>query len=243
MANLIQPNLKLQRAKEHLDSLHAELRAYVESNPGKITEEEDLERKEFIVKFTLATPPMVLAMIVGDFVACLRSALDYLVWQLALLSTDNPGREICFPVCEKDSLDTQIRITKSTFQIPDEAISIVKSLQPYQRGDDYKSARLWVLNKLWNIDKHRHITMHSSFLEIQLPPGVMKPTSAEVIDDCGIMRFPLAAKGKVRIPAKAPIGVLFGDEREGVQIDVKGLGEVYEFVCFDVFPRFEKFFS
>src|SRR5580658_4055833 len=160
MASNLDPHLKLSRAKLHLDALDQEVRLFKQSEPHRITTEEDEDGGWYIVKIEhLKDISLGVALIAGDFISCLRSSLDHLAWQLATLPTDSPSRDISFPICEKDSLDTQIRIVKATYGIPDAAVAIMKQFQPYNGGDAYKSTHLWRLNKLWNIDKHRHILL------------------------------------------------------------------------------------
>ena len=43
--------------------------------------------------------------------------------------------------------------------MPDAAISAIRELQPYNLTD-FRISHLWKLNKLWNIDKHRHVLPH-----------------------------------------------------------------------------------
>ena len=38
-------------------------------------------------------------MIVGDFLANVRSSLDYLIWELALAAKNNPTDKNMFPIC------------------------------------------------------------------------------------------------------------------------------------------------
>jgi hypothetical protein len=166
-----------------------------------------------------------IALIMGDFIASLRSSLDHLAWQLALLGGGTPSRDICFPICEKDSLETQLKIARSTYGIPDTAIPIVKSLQPYKSEDAYKSTHLWRLNMLWNIDKHRHLMPHGvstgwlfRFSGLQNSPRI----EVEELNDGNIMRIPIPLKGNVEFnPDPSEIDVFFGDgvERTAARVN------------------------
>src|SRR5260370_4110498 len=136
-------NLRMARAKVHLDELNARVRLFIESKPYRITSHDDLKRQHYKIIIKMDDPPLEAALILGDFVHCLRSCLDNLVWQMAATviyaagdsDTQSPQRRICFPICKDNTLDSQLLITKSTFGIPEEAISIIKSLQPYHHGD------------------------------------------------------------------------------------------------------------
>jgi hypothetical protein len=169
MPSLVSPNLKVQRAKEHLDSLNRAIKAFRQSKPYRISTHDDLESRQWVIRMEMDEPPLLLGLIAGDFICCLRSSLDYLAWQLAGLTISAPSRNTSFPICGKDSAETRKFIDKATEEIPPEAAAVMKSFQPYHCGDDYKGTPLWRLNKLWNIDKHCHIPFHSAFVEIYFP--------------------------------------------------------------------------
>lgn len=242
MASLIQPGLKVHQAKKHLDALCTEVRKYCDSHPHHFSTEENLTSNEWIVTASITLPPVVISLIAGDFIACLRSSLDYLVWQLACLKVELPSRETCFPICEKNTLDAQLKITKSTFQIPDDAVSIIKSLQPYQQGDDYKTSHLWQLHKLWNIEKHRHLTSHSVIADLPLPDGIEVP-KWEWFSDKGVMRFPLSVKDKLPLNPCLPVQVIFEEKVEQISLTVEDFYTIYKHIDEVIFPQFVKFFS
>jgi hypothetical protein len=238
---LLNPNLKMSWAKKHLDSLEAIRKDFIDSNPQRISSHDDIASQEHIVTVTVLGSPPESGLVLGDAVSCMRSALDYLAWQLALLTTDKPSRDICFPVLEKNSLETQIQFTRQTYGISDEAIAIMKSLQPYHAGDAYKRHHLWRLNKLWNVVKHRHIGLHSSVVEILLPKGIV-PIETKLVDNHGVMRFPISVKPDMSLYPRLPVEIQFGDEREDVVTVLSDLDEIYKFIGTAVFPQFERFF-
>ena len=245
MPSLFDPNLKLQWAKKHLDLLGERISIFKKANKCVLSTYEDLENGWYVIRTTFPDDPaqFVIALTAGDFIVTLRSSLDHLIWQLALFGGDTPGRDTCFPVCEKESLDTQVRIIKSTYGIPDGAISVVKALQPYHSGDNYKSTHLWRLNQLWNIDKHRHIAHHGvlSGWQFKTPGG--HPVECIEVDNGCEMRIPLAFKDKVELnPNIGEVDFFFGDRSEGLSMDHAGLVEMYEFIAAKVFPAFASFF-
>lgn len=239
------PISKLLWANEHLKTLETMMTQFSESDPYRISTEENAEIGEYIVsiEWIKEFPPFA-GLVAGDFVCCLRSCLDQLAWQLALLTRPNPSTEICFPICEKDSLDTQLRIVRSTYGMPDAAISLVKSLQPYNAGDAYKSTHLWRLNRLWNIDKHRRIPIQGFFSEWVVKTEGAFPIRTEMLDNGNKMVFPLADKDKVEFnPDPKGAGVDIGDDSEGIRLTLTELREMYEFVAGEVIPRFVGFFT
>ena len=44
---------------------------------------------------------------------------------------------------------------KRVKDMPPDVVMIIRELQPYKRGADYRKHPLWQLNELGNIDKHR----------------------------------------------------------------------------------------
>lgn len=236
--------MKVERAKVHLDALGMRVREFIESKPYRITFKDNLERQECVLVIEMDDPPLDAALIAGDFISCLRSSLDHIVWQIAAQAgiAKFPFRTSAFPIFGENTLDTQIAIAKATFGLPDEVTALIKSLQPYHAGDRYKSHHLWMLNHLWNVDKHRHIPLHSGAIELLFAPESVKPIRAQIFDDRGEMAFPLSAKDNIKFnPRDAE--VQFGDQSEGIVLPYEGLVNIYEFVRNSIFPQFERFFS
>jgi hypothetical protein len=78
--------LKLDRASHHLDSLDAKVRDWRQRYPYDYILEIDRESDEELVKITLIEPlPAEFRLIIGDCLHNLRSALDNLVYELALV--------------------------------------------------------------------------------------------------------------------------------------------------------------
>ena len=91
--------LKTIRAKEHLDILDNEIQMFWNCKPLEYIPEDDHKRTEKSFRIEVSKePPLVWSVIVGDFAYNLRSALDHLVWQLALLNTNNPNQRTEFPI-------------------------------------------------------------------------------------------------------------------------------------------------
>jgi hypothetical protein len=235
--SLFEPFLKRQWAKKHLDSVNNAIGDFSQSHPYQVFGEEDVDSGEYRVK--IIHPPLTeafrIVLAASDFANCLRASLDYLAWQLALTGGGSPGRDCCFPIYSRDSVEVQNRITKATFGMPESAISIVKSLQPYNSGEGYQSTHLWRLSMLCNINKHRHV---SAFRP--LPPWQFKITGefaaqnieyiAEQIDNCTVIRLPLEAKDYVDFNSDRTVDIRFFDQREGLDIGYQDLIAMYDFV-------------
>jgi hypothetical protein len=244
MPTLRNPLLKMERAKFHLETLERFLGAWVDSKPYRFSQADDLERQEHVMTIELTDPPFEAALIAGDFICCLRSSLDYLAWQLAALTTRSPSKRVCFPIYSENTSDSQASITKSTVGIPVDAVALIKSFQPYQTND-YATAPLWILHNLWNIDKHRHIPLHSGYIDLHLGalPGAPKPVRLDTSDEHGTIVFPLTDKPDLSLCPPPTVEIQFGDSNEGIVVNTERLREIYEFVSQIVIPAFTDFFA
>lgn len=248
--SILTTHLKMGRAKKHLDVLGRAIRCY-RSHPEKVnrvSSYEDLEAGDFVIKTEALDEDTLLTfgLIAGDFIHNVRSSLDHLAWSLALKVNRKPPRRICFPIEKEDSLDAQINITKATHGIPEEAIAIMKSLQPYNSGNAYKSTHLWRLHALWNLDKHRSIASHSTVSDeiLRVPPDMAAVIKREAFDNGAIVRIPLALKHRImRFNPNPGVDVRFGDQEEGIIVSLQDFRDIYEFVSVEVVPRFTRFFS
>jgi antitoxin component of MazEF toxin-antitoxin module len=241
---------KVEWAKKHLDYLGEQVAALTNTGDNRITTYDDVEQGQYVIKIQHASTPTFFKLILttGDFVSCLRASLDHLAWQLALLTTPKPSGELTFPILEKNTVDAQVRLAKVTFGIPEPAIALMKSMQPYHAGDDYKSTHLWRLNKLWNIDKHRHLagfreipdTWEFNFSGIEKMESI--PLSTEQIGDQTVMRLPLSLKEQVHFNPDVKVEFEINDASEGIVLRYKDLIDMYEFVDKTMFPAFAGFF-
>jgi len=238
-------DLKLGRAKVHFDALSPEVSAFEKSKPYRITSKDDTENGTHVIKIEISTEvPDNIGLLAGDFISCLRASLDYLAWDLALITTTTPFKDTCFPI--RGIYDgkgaTERYISKVTQDIPSNAVTIIRNLQPYCSGSAYRLTHLWRLNKLWNIDKHRRIpiigSMSGEFLK--LPIG----TEAQVgeVDNCHTLTIPLSAKRYMRFDPNPSVRLNFGGDEEEVAVTVDDLLSMYEFVSQNVMPRFARLF-
>lgn len=236
---------KVNRAKVHLDALSQAIETWREAQANCLFFQDDVEAGEHIIEFRPPDTPYVeMALIAGDFVCCLRAALDHLAWQLAASVKPGiaPSKRIAFPIIGENTLDSQIAFTKMTFGIPEGAVVTIRSLQPYHGGDAYKNKFLWILHTLWNIDKHRRIPMHSLITQIDFHIHSAMPIRVDKFDDYVKMVFNLASKANIKFKPMPKPQVFFGDDEEGVQVTIDQLRAIYEAVSDEIIPAFTRFF-
>jgi hypothetical protein len=149
---------KVFRSETHFGELQTEIEQYFDTNPGKVVREEGGNPNEFIGTFHPGGPiPGRVPIIIGDCLQNLRSALDYLVWELVLTAKNEPGRHNMFPICSTlEAFENQLGKNRLKGVTPD-AIAEIRNLQPYHHGRDFDKTKLWVLDDLCNINKHRRV--------------------------------------------------------------------------------------
>jgi hypothetical protein len=242
MPGLADPYLKTARAKEHLSEIQDRLHAFLDSKPITITHEDDLENQRHLVRLNVKDIPEKIALVVGDFLYCLRSSLDQLLWALAHTTKPYP-RNTQFPILEERD---DKRINEWTRGVPEAAVAIIKSLQPYTGQDPTAvgSHLLWRLNLMCNIDKHRRVPTDKNVTITQFPDLPRQHLGLIDYDhDAGIISVPIFLKSSMRSAPTASLNVIFGDSHEGIECDIKGLEAIYEFVADAVLPKFLPFFG
>ena len=98
--------MKLDRGYQHLDELKAAVSAF--RNDGyTVNRHDDLTNSLHHVEIEQKITPDSIGILAGEFACCLRSSLDHLAWQLALLTTDAPNDATSFPIYERLESDKQ----------------------------------------------------------------------------------------------------------------------------------------
>jgi hypothetical protein len=183
-------NWKLKGASENLKSLKAEITAFVESDPYRVSVKFEPEPGCHVMRLhIIEEPDPQLGVRVGELVHNLRSALDHIAWQLACLKNSEKvsakrRRDIYFPVCHTVE---QFESFPMLDLIGEPAQAILREFQPYQRGDRPRDHWLAGLNRLWNRDKHRlvHVALttadvgQTAFAAALLSPEDDSPLSYE----------------------------------------------------------------
>jgi hypothetical protein len=243
---LAHTQMKLGWAYKRLDELKGEV-AKFRKDAYTETRKDNAERDRHYVCIEQKATPDAVGMLIGEFAYCLRSSLDNLAWQLALLTTDNPGRTTAFPVESMLPLPTNKSYIDKIADIPATALTIIESLQPYKATPSFQDHPLWKLNRLCNIDKHRAVAVGHIAFSI----GIFNVSQAwwdgSTFQHAVIVSVPLSEKDKLQLNVDVP-GIVFGepiDRTDGtsdLEIDLDGLTAIYNFTRQDVVPRFSGLF-
>lgn len=151
-ASLDGPRSKVDRAKEHIGDLESTIERFFESDPYKISIKDNPQsgKREWVVT-EVADLPTSLALITGDAVHNLKSALDHLIWQLVIANGGKPDEmRTEFPIWGSEA-KFEAGKPGNAKGISEGALKVLYGLKPYKGGN----AALWLLSRLDIIDKHR----------------------------------------------------------------------------------------
>ncbi|MFC7794158.1 hypothetical protein [Streptomyces cinereoruber] len=152
------PQLKVAHAQSRLLEINSRMNLWHASGAlGTETSiSEDRRSLEVRLRIKSAPPVQEWALILGDALYGLRSALDACVWEYAHIdgaAPPNPER-VQFPVVRKRRNWTDVR-SRSLQSVPDEVAERIELLQPFHGGGDPDGHPLSLLSDLNNLDKHR----------------------------------------------------------------------------------------
>jgi hypothetical protein len=154
---------KLMRADEHLRRLTNELSAFFNAKPHTYRTDADYEAGSYSVRIEIkAEPAVAVSVTCGDFIHCLRCALEHLVGAEVPHNTNKTA----FPIC-KAKMDFFTEVITPAWKSasgpltgldPEGALfAYIQSVQPYRGDHGYAHHPLWLLRDLSNSDKHRTI--------------------------------------------------------------------------------------
>jgi len=166
---------KLYRARTLSKELRKEVLVYYGTDPGEMIElpESDPANPKFVFREKEPPPPQ-LALIAGDALQCLRSSLDYLIWELAEAHGKKPHDRLMFPICTTPKSYKAAIDGHRLDGIGQQAIALVDAFQPLNHAVPDGTV-LAMLDSLTNVNKHRHViltTFTGSTSEI--PDGIPK---------------------------------------------------------------------
>jgi hypothetical protein len=160
--DLTECRAKIERAREHGDSLQAIINPAVSGGePNLVQLSAKLEAQSGYHVFRVAAIQedwrLRVGVLLGDIVHNLRSALDYLYWQLyctyvRIPQSHREAQTLQFPIEDTSQQLANKRIHASN--IPPRQWAVIENAQPYQGTDDPRRA-LKALRELSNRDKHQ----------------------------------------------------------------------------------------
>jgi hypothetical protein len=180
--------LKIERAREHRDALakYVADTFAVEANRSRVGGRFDRDSSEYIV-YVSYTPDLGnflsrCSILLGDAVHSLNSALDHLVYQLALLHThgniQKPSR-IQFPLCDTADAFSDER-KRRLGELDPTHIAKIERFQGYQPIDENLLIGLGTGHPLSKLRDLVSVEKHRLPIDIVVPPNSLDITHAQV---------------------------------------------------------------
>ena len=181
------PRLKVQRAYRHIDELAGRSEPLDRSLYEIVVDQRysiigkakpDIFEATFIPKEPI---PETFALIIGDAIHCLRSALDHVATETVRQARISDAF-VNFPFAEeRKDLESRTGFKRIQEAIPSgDVLSLFRSqICPYRDGN----FDLWAITKLDNIDKHNFILPTVSVADID---DINMRVGPHVMKDCGV---------------------------------------------------------
>jgi len=154
----------------NLISLDEALQGFLNSGAYILGSQQDMNTGEHVIYGQITTDPPVLewAPLIGDFLHDLRSSLDHIAWALTDKSLPPPDPRawdrVSFPIVEKEP-DWGSAVGRSLWGVDQKLHARFKAQQPFATGPTAPDREpLFILNRLWNIDKHRYSHLTDTFV-------------------------------------------------------------------------------
>jgi hypothetical protein len=260
--------LKLDRAKQHLEQLEANIGTYAARHPyaavpgPKRHTDHHPNTRRYVVQITEQPDPM-LGVIVGEFFFDLRSALDNIV--VACAPTKR-SRSAGFPIVTEDlwakdeagsfvHRDNQLR---ASFEgrlagLDADLITVVKELQPYRRGPGFVELDpLAIISRFDNLNKHRGLivtagAIYDTATTVSVRGDVIKQDAWGLREDGAEVAYfgldPAIPEAEVRVEISGTATVtldIAGREREYFEVP-KALVGIPDYVENKVLTELEPF--
>jgi hypothetical protein len=163
--------LKIRRAERQTAELKAAMKAGLDPEHYVIARKYDAQTRDHVYSVE-KLPPLdpEWAVIIGEILFNLRSALDHFAWQLVRLDGGEPGEHTQFPIHDTpfDKKGNLKRIDLSPPIKNPEILDAIKKAQPYNGmdGERLDMHPLLRLNLMNNWDKHRLLLLTVQVLNV-----------------------------------------------------------------------------
>jgi hypothetical protein len=150
---------KLEHARFHIERADAISKDFVERGFYTPSKHEEPDDWHSIRVATLADWPAEFALAVGDAAHNLRAVLDHIVFALAEKPlTSEEERKLQFPLMS-DPEDFASNGVKQLKGVPQRAVDLIETYQPYRAGQRPENILLAQLQTVDNWDKHRALAI------------------------------------------------------------------------------------
>jgi hypothetical protein len=158
VADLAGVRAKLRRADELRTAYDELFESYLQTHPYSILFEFDPDTGWHVFRWVVVQEPPLedLSLIFCDILGNLRSALDYMVWQLVLKGGRKPGRQTGFPIVRRER-DWPVQGAAALKGVGEEWAELIEAMQPFQRLERPELHPLAILEHVNNLTKHRFL--------------------------------------------------------------------------------------
>jgi hypothetical protein len=146
-------NLKIERAKHHINDASLQINAYLEKRPLRLVCEFDSKAYSVAHYIEVNEPvPKCVALTIGDAVHNLRAALDMTIFAMIGDKSTKPWT-IQFPIARREDTLVSTMTSRQTNLAGENVVNYIKGLKPYHGGSEWISG----LDDLDVTDKHKLI--------------------------------------------------------------------------------------
>ena len=249
------------RAQEHLDELARRIDAATTGAVSKMSASARYGQGTFEATFRpKITPPLEWSILIGEVLYNLRSSLDHLAFQFPGRPAEIPEHRVSFPIFDKrEAFEDHMR--RNLPHLPGAAVERMDALQPYGGWQGPQRAgqvhRLWLLNELCNVDKHRNLHFTQFFIRQTRYDvrGATGPVEEQEFFRGGPVRdgtvlLKIRAAGVVDVDFWFAPDITFDHATSGVHIAVDlssagvvdTLGQIHSLVADTILPDFRRRF-
>ena len=208
--------VRVSRARQHIDELHAELTAFLNADCFRASiEQHPRTRRNIVETVLIRRVPKSISAIIGDAIHNARAALDMALAQLVKERLGYAPRHIRFPFqTSRKDLEAACGRGELAQLGPAATAAIVNNICPYAGGNE----DLCALHELDILDRQFLVTPQVVIVELrnmefQDYTGTVSFRLTSILDDFGHIQQPIvAAGGRLRMIRQGdPIfAVLFG---------------------------------
>jgi hypothetical protein len=207
--------LKIERAERHIDDLEQTFKLFVKSQEHKVCVTNDPKTGDLLFEVVFSRGiPSELALIAGDAIHNLRTALDHATWELVGVDCGKQDRNLAFPAGKTRS---DYESACNGIDTPrDDTKQFLLSLEAFPGG---LGQNLYGLRALDNLDKHQILTpiigvTRLGKVEIIFPDGQRSMT----MENCS---FTLGEDGRARLVGSGPGHTIrFEDGDHQIEFDI-----------------------
>jgi hypothetical protein len=263
-------DLKLKRAREHFDNMKVEIERWLRGNYYTVRYQLEPDGRTIILATAEQPPPDPISLLIGDCLHNMRSALDVLAYSLAVEYARRNGKPLApeiaqsseFPIFGDEDRKGTPNMGPALFKnsgllkiggIDPQAQTIIEGLQPYKRGNAFRTDPLWTLHDLDNVNKHR--LLHSAVgtsegftidvgksFNLQIKPPLIESWGGPIKTNTPVARFNLGPVDPA-LPMNMQINpaitdIAFADAPVGIPDEsvIKSLADIHNHIVGKVLP-------